>query len=381
MAKSYVKRCNYLVLEAALIKMKSLKLLAIVLAGLWLSACTHPGSPVASKPEKEETEKSTNESRATSPDTTESKSQETQQKAPNSPVGSQAATRPDQKKAGENTRISPTASPDATKPKQEEARRATSGDAADAKLEEARENLRTSQETEKRIASELEHLKKSGNASAEAIQDYEEYRARVRAMTAENRKIVEQMEAAYARHSPGKPSPKPTATNKLDKMYDPKIPEEQNVDEVAALDRELNQSLAKFDDRLLKEMDAIRAESAKKLQDLAQEAADAAKRLRDKGLDVDTTGSKSSEEAGAQKEEPESSRETETTGDTAGTETASRDGSRKGGKGSSANDRHRTDYEDDDIVARQLREAAENETDPELKEKLWKEYEEYKKSS
>jgi hypothetical protein len=27
-----------------------------------------------------------------------------------------------------------------------------------------------------------------------------------------------------------------------------------------------------------------------------------------------------------------------------------------------------------------LREAAENETDPELKEKLWKEYEDYKKS-
>jgi hypothetical protein len=376
----YVKHCNYLVLEASLIKMKSLKLLAIVLTGLWLSACTHTGSPVASKPEKEETEKSTNESRATSPDATESNSQETQQKAPDSPVGSQAATSPDQKKAGENTRISPTAYPDATKPKQEEAGRATSADAANSKLEEARENLRTSQETEKRIASELEHLKKSGNASAEAIQDYEEYLARVRAMTTENRKIVERMEAAYTRHSPGKPGPNPTAANKLDKMYDPNIPEEQTVDEVAALDRELNQSLAKFDDRLLKEMDAIRAESAKKLQDLAQEAADAAKRLRDKGLDVDTTGSKSSEEAGAQKEEPESSRETETTGDTADTETASRDGSRKGGQGASANDRHRTDYKDDDIVARQLREAAENEKDPELKEKLWKEYEEYKKS-
>ena len=36
--------------------------------------------------------------------------------------------------------------------------------------------------------------------------------------------------------------------------------------------------------------------------------------------------------------------------------------------------------DDDDIVARQLREAAENETDPELKEKLWKEYEAYKKN-
>ena len=36
------------------------------------------------------------------------------------------------------------------------------------------------------------------------------------------------------------------------------------------------------------------------------------------------------------------------------------------------------DGQDDDIVARQLREAAENETDPELKEKLWDEYRRYK---
>jgi hypothetical protein len=31
-------------------------------------------------------------------------------------------------------------------------------------------------------------------------------------------------------------------------------------------------------------------------------------------------------------------------------------------------------------VARQLREAAEEETDPELRKKLWKEYENYKKN-
>lgn len=36
--------------------------------------------------------------------------------------------------------------------------------------------------------------------------------------------------------------------------------------------------------------------------------------------------------------------------------------------------------EDDDLVARQLREAAEKETDPELREKLWKEYQDYKSS-
>jgi hypothetical protein len=36
---------------------------------------------------------------------------------------------------------------------------------------------------------------------------------------------------------------------------------------------------------------------------------------------------------------------------------------------------------DDDIVARRLRRAAETETDPELKEKLWKEYVDYKQNT
>jgi hypothetical protein len=198
-------------------------------------------------------------------------------------------------------------------------------------------------------------------------------------MTAENRKIVAQMEAVFDQHTHSKSNPNSPAPNKSSNTYDPNIPEDQAMDEVAALDKEFNESLAKFDDKLLKEMDEIRAESAKKLQDLAQEAADAAKRLRDKGLDVDSSGSESSQETDGQKETSEGGREMGTAKDTADAETTSRDGSRKGGKGSSAGERGRTD--DDDIVARQLREAAENETDPELKEKLWKEYEEYKNSN
>ena len=35
--------------------------------------------------------------------------------------------------------------------------------------------------------------------------------------------------------------------------------------------------------------------------------------------------------------------------------------------------------QNDDVVARQLREAAESETDPELREKLWEEYRKYKR--
>ena len=39
------------------------------------------------------------------------------------------------------------------------------------------------------------------------------------------------------------------------------------------------------------------------------------------------------------------------------------------------------DGSDDDIVARQLREAAQKETDPELRARLWEEYKKYKQST
>jgi hypothetical protein len=39
------------------------------------------------------------------------------------------------------------------------------------------------------------------------------------------------------------------------------------------------------------------------------------------------------------------------------------------------------DGSDDDVVARRLRQAAQQETDPELKEKLWQEYTDYKKNA
>jgi membrane-associated HD superfamily phosphohydrolase len=239
-------------------------------------------------------------------------------------------------------------------------------------LEEARRNLRISEATEKRIASELEQLKKSGTASSETIKNYEIYHESVQEMVAENRKIVEQMEAAKARHSSGADSSDEAAGGKPDDMLDPQIPEEQTGDEVAALDRQLNASLNEFDAKLLKEMDEIRDESAGKMRDLAQEAAEAAKRLREKGVDLNTSGSESSE----------ASEETETQAEQGieGSKTASTETSRPGGEGSSREEKGRASYEDDDIVARQLREAAENETDPELKEKLWKEYDEYKKN-
>ncbi|MGB5991066.1 MAG: hypothetical protein WBG61_01960, partial [Desulfobacterales bacterium] len=180
-------------------------------------------------------------------------------------------------------------------------------------------------------------------------------------------------------------------TDDTSAMLDPSIPEEQVVDEVTALDRQLDSSLADFDEVLLKELDLIQAKSSEKLQDLAQEAEAAAQRLRDKGIEIDTDSK--AENADSRQDSSEEPKETEkeknaleaekeSNSKEAGDDTAmtTKDKSREGAEGSQRHPKNRYDSKDDDIVARQLREAAEKESDPELKEKLWKEYEQYKKN-
>lgn len=56
-------------------------------------------------------------------------------------------------------------------------------------------------------------------------------------------------------------------------------------------------------------------------------------------------------------------------------------GGELGGNGPNTAPADIPDGRDDDVVARQLREAAMAETDPELREKLWQEYRNYKKGS
>jgi hypothetical protein len=340
--------------------MKPFKTITAIFMVLVLAACAQTTATKTTSPQQEK-------NRQTPPAGSEASSQtsESGQQQPRSKSKMAEATSTEEAASQQKEPRSVTAAESESQKSEIESTtgQASAEDSAEAKLAQARENLRISGETEKRIAAELEQLKESGSASEEAVKDYETYLKSVAAMTAENQKIVEQMEAAYA----GKSSAK-TGSNELDKMADPNIPEEQDTDEVVALDRQLNASLAKFDGMLLEEMEEIRAGSSNKLQDLAAEAAEAAKRLREKGLDVDTSGAKSSD--GHQE-----NRQGRT-----GAETTAKDGSRKGGEGPSSTEQRRRDYGDDDIVARQLREAAENETDPELKEKLWKEYDEYKKS-
>lgn len=270
---------------------------------------------------------------------------------------------------------------------------AISRETAKSKLAQAQENLRISQANEKRIATELAQLKKSGNASPEVIKDYEIYLERVRAMVAENQKTVNDMEAAYSRYAAAKKQSPPASEDETAKLPDEPIPEEQSVDELAALDRKLDESLSEFDELLLKELDLIRARSAEKMRDLAEEAAEAAKRLREKGIDVETSSSSESSEESEQKEAAEkkgttadpaesgTEKQKDTEKGDGGKEQAAGKTSEEAGQGSTGERKRYGGGGDDDIVARQLREAAENETDPELKEKLWKEYEAYKKNT
>ena len=272
-----------------------------------------------------------------------------------------------------------------------------SQDGAKSKLAEARENLRVSEATETRISLELERLERSGNVSPEVIKDYETYLDRVHRMVIENRKIVQEMEAALGRYEPREKVTGTSDTLEKGNIPDQKLPEAEVRDEVAALDGEFYASLAAFDEMLLKEMDEIRAKSANKMRDLAHEAAAAAQRVRDKGVEVDTSYQGKTQKTEGEQTDSEKERAEKPEGEQPDSEkekakikgeghrddkaAMNRDYERApgDGKGGTYSRKERPAQYDDDIVARQIREAAEKETDPELKERLWKEYENYKR--
>jgi len=262
--------------------------------------------------------------------------------------------------------------------------------AAPFELERARETLKISQATRDRIAGELADLKASGKAAPEVLSAYETYLARVQEMVDENQRALAQMEAAYSAHQ----ARSQAAAEGVSAIPGATLPATGSggdpADRLKALDRQFNESLAAFDELLLKELRLIQAASAKRMKGLAEAAAEAGRQAGEKGRGessaekdstAETEGSGSagagSEKGGAGAQRAKTSEGHGKKGDVAGSGQA---GGSWGPGGSGAPPSTYTPSPDDDIVARQLREAAEKETDPELKAKLWKEYEEYKKS-
>ena len=252
------------------------------------------------------------------------------------------------------------------------------------RLQLARENLRISEATEARIASELEKLKSSGTASPQALKESEAYLARAHEMVVENRKIVKEMEAAYAKLAPPRQPASSSTTDEEGNITDPRIPNEEELEELASLEREFNESLAAFDEMLLEKWDEILAMSAKKMRDLSEEMGE---KEGHSGQEAEGEETSSGEGTSGTQEGTEETGEGEMRSQegTEAQETAAERGesdSKGEDKGQTITKKRPTyDGHDDDIVARQLREAAEKETDPELKAKLWKEYEDYKRES
>ncbi|HWM68462.1 MAG TPA: hypothetical protein VNO35_17855 [Steroidobacteraceae bacterium] len=159
-----------------------------------------------------------------------------------------------------------------------------------------------------------------------------------------------------------------------------KTPEERR----ATLDKQLNDSLGSFDARLRREQQKIAQErDARQATVAASTTTDGAAKT---GTDqtADAAGSTATE-VPAKPSESHGGRVSKR-GDTRSPHAGDLKSDKTGGANGSTNGNGALgnvipDGNDDDIVARRLRRAAEQETDPELKDKLWKEYVEYKKNA
>lgn len=160
--------------------------------------------------------------------------------------------------------------------------------------------------------------------------------------------------------------------------------EQTPAEATSALDSELETGLGEFDQRLLREQERVKARASKTAGAGGAGAGDGGT-----GGGQGGAGASAGESGEPGSGEPGSKTAGSLPSGAPGTATGTARGhSGAGGPGapgqqtaSSSAPPDIPDGSDDDVVARQLREAAEKETDPELKKKLWDEYRKYKKGS
>ena len=144
----------------------------------------------------------------------------------------------------------------------------------------------------------------------------------------------------------------------------------------AALERKLDTSLGSFDRDLASERERV----AKERDARAAQGGSAATVAANADNSTDTSGSAAGSATGPK---PPGGRPGDLHSERGAREESAKRGDPNApatATGNGAVARNIPDGSDDDIVARRLRKAAEQETDPELKERLWQEYVEYKRS-
>src|SRR6266404_657507 len=158
-------------------------------------------------------------------------------------------------------------------------------------------------------------------------------------------------------------------------------PGQTSEERQAAIDKRLNDSLGSFDAELRTEQQRVAQE-----RDARRAAAAGSAAAEGQGADKssDSAGTAATEappedtDRSAPGRHPGRAKPRDPSGDLK-SEKAGKKPDDNAGNGASA--REIPDGSDDDVVARRLRQAAQQETDPELKEKLWQEYIDYKKNA
>jgi hypothetical protein len=236
-------------------------------------------------------------------------------------------------------------------------------------LAHARHDLAISEQVLARMTERMEIARLDPATGPEQRQRLDEYVARVRELVASNRERVRSLTEAVAAAPGGAPS--------LDSGSKSPPAAATHGEEVAALENKLGGSLAEFDQLLLEE--ARRAETRRTNGGSGSRGeygeGGAAGTQASKGS---TAGSKTPGAAGAGGGSPAPERP----GDKAGSPGGPTDGKDPGTAGATAAVPPDVgDGNDDDVVARQIRKAAETEPDPELRKRLWDEYRKYKQGA
>lgn len=295
---------------------------------------------------------------------------------------------------------------------------------ANQRLGKLQSDLHLSQDARRRVQARLAVLEAQDNPDPEIVRLYRLALKRLEALEQETLAAVEALERAGAT-APPPAAPVLPEDFKTDPFAGIVLPKTEELDAALQLNSELDRALAEFDKDLLNAGVEVEDEIAS----IPEKANSGGGSTANQGASgggagaegagaeamaqgTDAAGGASGGSAGQQAGEaadaktgengagevagvPKVGAGAEPTGDTrtgtpgspttdssgkgsmpsvaqGGNQTGAATGTRGSGGGP------RTGAEDDDIVARQLREAAEAETDPVLKEKLWKEYEAYK---
>jgi hypothetical protein len=210
--------------------------------------------------------------------------------------------------------------------------------------------------------SDFELRGQRGELGVAAASEYAAYLQGLRArLAADCLALLQTGEAAPA----GVPCPELAVRSRGGAALNTPLPPSR-AEQTGILDTEFEAGLAEFDELLLREQRRVKA---------------AAPRAATSGGQGGAEGLAAGEAAGAGGTTQPGSAATAETGqqERAGaTPPGAGEGARTAARGGEAA-AEVPGGSDDDVVARQLREAAEQETDPELKEKLWEEYRRYKR--